>query len=203
MKFLIVSKFRMGYRIVTVSLLAVLTLLAISTTATAKGKPPKGGNDTATVEITSTGVVMATQECQDALAASSSDILCNKGGHQIMLGDFFVNRNYANGHGRECFGDGIWDDVAIGVWEDNDGSAGAIFRWHAPDTKNVEILYVLEVYGLEWSGDFPPLSPGTITMHGDDWLLRASNKRQSRNACVGEGGFGESETLDVNLTRLD
>jgi hypothetical protein len=178
MKFLIVSKFRMGYRIVTVSLLAVLTLLAISTTATAKGKPPKGGNDTATVEITSTGVVMATQECQDALAASSSDILCNKGGHQIMLGDFFVNRNYANGH-------------------------GTIFRWHAPDTKNVEILYVLEVYGLEWSGDFPPLSPGTITMHGDDWLLRASNKRQSRNACVGEGGFGESETLDVNLTRLD
>lgn len=185
-----------------ITLLGALILLAISATATAKGKPPKGGNDTATVEIIATGVITASQQCQDALAASSTDILCNKGNFQISLGAFFVNRTYANGHGSKCFDDGIWD-VAIGVWEDKDGSAGTIFRWHALDTKNVEILYALEVYGLEWSGDFPPLSPGTISMRADDWLLRASNKRQSKNACVDEDSFGENDTLEVTLTRLD
>lgn len=191
-----------GVWITIIALLTTLILLVISATATAKGKPGGGGGtDSAWIEIIASGSVTASQSCEERLASDSNNLLCNGRGYEIMLGDYFIDRVYENGHGSQCFGNGIWN-VTIGVWEDKDGSAGAILRWHAPDTNNVEVLYALEVYGLNWSDHFPPASPGTITMQADDWLLRTGNKRQSRNACVGEGSFSATDSVKVELIRL-
>lgn len=188
----------------TMSLALVLT--AFTGSALAKGKPGGGGGgggggDTASIQMVAEGVLLAAQECTDKLAASSSDLLCNKSGYQIMLGDYFVDRNYDNGHGSVCFNNGIWDWVTIQLWENDDGSAETWFRWHAPDTRGNDVLYVLEVHGAAWSDDFPPLSAGSITMHGTSWELRATNKRQSRNACTGQGSFNSTDYVDVELIR--
>ena len=182
-----------------------------------KGKPDGGGNgggngggggggDTVTIQIVADGAgaaVTASQECEEDLSASTTSLLCNKAGYQIMLSDFFVNRDYDNGHGSTCFNNGIWDWVTIQLWENKDGTAEAWFRWHALDARGDDVLYVLEVYDYSgWSPDFPPLSAGTVSISGDDWTLRAANKRQSRNACVGNGSFTAQDFVNVSLIRL-
>jgi hypothetical protein len=170
----------------------------------AKGKPdkPGGGTEPASIEIFAVGALTAFQSCQEKLDASSNEVLCNKGAedHKIFLGDFFLNHNFDNGVGTVCFGAGIFP-VTAGLSDLKDGTGEAYFRWWAPDTTGELVLYRLHVIDHSgWSTDFPPAAGETIFIDGDDWLLTTSNKRTSRNACVGSGSFTDDGQSTVGGT---
>jgi hypothetical protein len=60
-----------------------------------------------------------------------------------------------------------------------------------------------------WSGPFPPAVGETTTMgelkgQSITWVLRTSNKRQERDACVDNGTFvNGSDFIKVDFTRID
>ena len=188
-------------------------LIASPALTFAKGKPGGGGdpgggggNDTALVEIIVDGAVEAIFRCEDALSASSSDIICNHDQDaEIILGELFLNLIDAS---EECFvrdtGTATYS-ATVQIFDNKDGSAESWLRWHAPDTTGDSILYVLEIHDpFGWSGAFPPAigDSDSIFMEGDTWVLRASNKRQSRDACLGSGNFDGLALTSVDLTRI-
>ena len=189
---------RLALVLLTVSLISLI----VSSSAFAKksGKPGDGGGgtDTGHVSMLATGIVDAFQDCSERLAADDTSYLCNKSGveHYISLGDFLMDRDYANGSSETCFGAGYFP-VTIGVAVNRDASAETVLRFHGYENDGeTDVLYVLVVtdpYG--WSGSFPPEIGDTATMgelqgQNISWALSTSNKRQARDACVDSGTFG-------------
>lgn len=161
-------------------------------------KPPGGGggSDSATVRIVASGAIEADVQCEETLDANSTVVLCNKWPTGFTLTEALFDDIPAG-----CFGAGLTDG-AIQLWVNKDNSAEAWFRFHAPDTTGSDVLYVLEVHAENWSGNFPPeVIDSPITMQGVGWLLRTSNKRQARDACLGSG-FGVDDSITISLDRL-
>jgi hypothetical protein len=192
-----------------------LILLSVAGMTTAKGKPG-GGTDTGPVSMAATGIVDAFQDCQERLSSNSTSFLCNKSGptHYIQLSDFFLNHPYDNGSGADCFFafvPGLFP-VNIGVNLLKNGSAETVLRFHAfGNDRTTDVLYALTVNDPRgWSGAFPPAAGMTTTMGELDvdtdisWELDATNKRQAKKACVGNGVFesGGSEFIKVDFTRM-
>jgi hypothetical protein len=190
-----------------------MMLLSLASVATAKGKP---GGGTEPVSMTATGVVDAFQDCQERLSSNSTSFLCNKSDptHYIQLGDFFLNHSYDNGTGAVCFGafvPGLFP-VNIGVNLLKNGSAETVLRFHAFENDGAtDVLYELKVNDPRgWSGAFPPATGSTTTMGeldgntGISWEVRATNKRQAKNACVDSGTFAGdgSDFIKVDFTRM-
>ena len=124
---------------------------------------------------------------------------------RFILGELFLNLIDAS---EECFvrdtGTATYS-ATVQIFDNKDGSAESWLRWHAPDTTGDSILYVLEIHDpFGWSGAFPPAigDSDSIFMEGDTWVLRASNKRQSRDACLGSGNFDGLALTSVDLTRI-
>ena len=159
-----------------------------------------------------TGLIYAFQDCEERLASDDTSYLCNKSGvdHNIWLGNFLMDRLYTNGSSANCFGDGHFP-VTIGVAVNKDASAETVLRFHGYENDGeTDVLYVLVVTDPSgWSGPFPPAVDTTTTMgelqgQSISWVLRTSNKRQARDACVDSGTFvNGSDFIKVDFTRID
>jgi hypothetical protein len=179
-------------------LIAILTSLAMSTGAWAKkgGKPGGDGSGTARVQILVEGAIEGVVECEESLSANSSVVLCNQN-QKFDLTSAIVNALYPTG----CFAEGERPGT-VQLYVNKDNSAEAWFRFHAPDTTEMDILYRLEVYAGSWSGNFPPDAGESISMTSNAWKLVTSNKRQSRDACLGDGNDPINDPIKVTLSVL-
>jgi hypothetical protein len=178
--------------LIGILLIAILTSLAMSTGAWAKkgGKPGGGGSGTARVEILVDGAILGVVKCEESLDANSSVVLCNKD-QEFDLTAHIVGALDPTG----CFPEGVIPGT-VQLYVNKDNSAEAWFRFHADDTTGMDILYRLEVSADTWSGNFPPdAGEPPISMTSNAWKLVTSNKRQSRDACLGRG----EDTIYVSL----
>ena len=180
-------------QLITGSCLIYLTMALLAQPLAAKK-----GADRAWIEIESAGDVSGAIQCEERLGADSTAVLCNKGGGFVLS----ENITAAVGAGSECFSAG-YTDATAGLDDNRDGSALAYFRFWGTDRSGTrDVLYVLEALDLDgWDPDaFPPAASGDeITMVADEWVLKASNKRQSKNACLGENNL---EDITVTFRRL-
>ena len=184
-------------------LLVILTSLVISAAAFAKkGDQPGGGDgtDAGHVSMDVTGVVIASQDCDEKLSVNDTSYLCNKSGanHAIFLTDDFMG--HVGTAAINCFGSGVFP-VTIGVELHRDNSAETVLRfWAFKVDGETEVLYVLRVSDPSgWSGPFPPAVADTTTMGGSgiSWDLGVSNKKQQRGACVDSG----TDFIEVSFSR--
>lgn len=179
-------------KLIGILLFAILTSLAMSAGVWAKkgGKPGGGdGSGTASVQILIDGAILGVVECEESLDANSSVVLCNKN-QAFDLTGVIVNALDPSG----CFSEGSRPGT-VQLYLNKDKSAEAWFRFHAPDKTGMDVLYRLEVYADSWSGPFPPDPGQSIYMNSNAWELVTSNKRQSRDACL---GFGD-DPINVSL----
>jgi hypothetical protein len=181
--------------LIGILLIAILTSLAMSSGAWAKkgGKPGGGGDGsgTARVQILVEEAILGVVECEESLSANSSVVLCNNKGLEFYLTEPIVAALVP----KSCFPKGVTEGT-VQLYVNKDDTAEAWFRFHADDTTGMDILYRLEVYADSWSGNFPPdAGQPPISMASEDWELKTSNKRQSRDACL---GIGDDE-INVSL----
>lgn len=150
-----------------------------------------GGSDTATVQILSSGAVLAAVECEETMDANTTSVLCNKGE------EFVLDQVIVDALDGDCFSAGLKVGAVL-VFINKDGTAETWFRFHEQDQAGDSILYVLEAHASSWSGTFPPEeADAPIVMESNDWLMRASNKRQAKDACLGSG----DDYIQVSLDR--
>lgn len=178
--------------------LTLIALMVIASPALGKGKPGPGADPTI-IRITSAGPISTLGpghvQCEEKLGADSTSLLCNKADDGFVIGNEILV-----GVGKDCFGAG-YTPGAIHLLYNSDESGETLFRFHGPDRNGNDILYVLETLAPDgWDGDFPPALAGTvIAMVGQGWILRASNNRQAKYACLGGG----ADLITVTLERMN
>ncbi|MFC1688564.1 hypothetical protein ACFL0N_01545 [Pseudomonadota bacterium] len=183
--------------IVMIVMFALILLLGFTTLVEAKGKPGPG-SDPARVQILADGAILAVVECDQKMTASTTSVTCNKAGTEFVLDSSIVD---AVDPDRDCFNEGLRPGT-VQLFSNKDGSATAVFRFHAPDTTGADTLYALEVHDQDgWHPDFPPAESSPIEMIGDYWFLRTANNRQARNACLGNGAGPWNDFIRVTLDR--
>jgi len=179
-----------------ISVLFIVCILLGTVQAQAKGKPAKPpGNDSATVQILSSGAVLAAVECEETMDANTTSVLCNKS-ESFVLDQVIVN-GIRPGSGDDCFAAGEKAGAVL-VFINKNGSAETWFRFHELDQAGDDILYRLEARATSWSGTFPPEEADLpIVMESNDWRMRATNRRQERDACLGSG----TDSITISLDR--
>lgn len=79
------------------------------------------------------------------------------------------------------------------------------FTGQADDAASTPVLYLLKVFGVFASGDWPPVNTDDITtLTMDNWQMGVENVGRTikSNSCIGEGNF-DADSLSIKVTRTN
>lgn len=202
----VVTKFR--YILITLTWILLFAFTANTLAAKGGGRGKGGGGDPAIIEITFSGSVTGTMSCENKFNADTTILGCNKGGG-FTFTDPILEYMLIN---SDCFQQVQVDppdsyvDGTIQLF-DNTDSAEAWFRfWDKGEYGVNDVLFVLEAHDLEgWFGAFPPeygAGASTMTTENGIAMLRASNKRQEKDARGCLSGFPDDAEIQISISRI-